>query len=299
MTWIAFLLVFFSVFLHAGWSFLSKSTRPSGAFFLLSSSTAALLLLPVFLASDWRGLGVLPFRFWLLLTGSGCFEILYCLGLAYAYRRCDISLAYPLARALPVLLVAAVTAVFGIGRFPGVVALAGMAVITAGCLLLPLDGRFQWTSYCNRAVLFILLAAAGTTGYTIVDSVSMALLRESAVQSALRSSLQYIFMIESLIAVGLAVYVQLVPVERREFRRLFLKSPYPLISGACSASAYLLILIAMGHVSNVSFIQAFRQMSLPLGVLAGILLLKERCSREKLFGVALIVIGLMMTAFGR
>ena len=41
MTLTAFLLVFLSVFLHAIWNFLSKKTNPSGAFYLLSSTTAA------------------------------------------------------------------------------------------------------------------------------------------------------------------------------------------------------------------------------------------------------------------
>ena len=39
----AFLLILFSVFLHAGWNFLSKANRPSKAFFMLANLTIALL----------------------------------------------------------------------------------------------------------------------------------------------------------------------------------------------------------------------------------------------------------------
>ena len=60
-----------------------------------------------------------------------------------------------------------------------------------------------------------------------------------------------------------------------------------------SSSAYALILLAMGFVTNVSYIQAFRQMSLPLGVLAGVFILKEPCSQAKLIGIILIVAGLI------
>lgn len=118
MSWTAFFLVLVSVFLHAGWNFLSKSGRPSAAFYLVMSMTSATIWLPFFLFSGLDA-GKLPFSFWLYWIGSGVCEVLYVLGLFKAYSKCDISMAYPLARALPVLMVAAVTIVFGIGRFRG------------------------------------------------------------------------------------------------------------------------------------------------------------------------------------
>ena len=51
----------------------------------------------------------------------------------------------------------------------------------------------------------------------------------------------------------------------------------------------------MGLVTNISFLQVFRQMSLPLGVAAGILILHEKVSVPKIVGTALIVCGLVMT----
>jgi drug/metabolite transporter (DMT)-like permease len=60
--------------------------------------------------------------------------------------------------------------------------------------------------------------------------------------------------------------------------------------------AYSLVVLAMPQVSNVSFVQAFRQMSLPLGVAAGIFILKEKCPPVRLAGVAAVVTGLIITA---
>lgn len=54
----------------------------------------------------------------------------------------------------------------------------------------------------------------------------------------------------------------------------------------------------MAYVTNVSYIQAFRQMSLPLGFFAGILILKESHSTPKVFGIVLIVLGLIMVSLG-
>lgn len=84
--------------------------------------------------------------------------------------------------------------------------------------------------------------------------------------------------------------------ERAEFRRLFLKSAYPSLAGIFASGCYILILLAMGHVTNVSFIQAFRQMSLPLGVLAGIFILKESHAPVKLIGIGLVIAGLVMVS---
>ena len=195
-------------------------------------------------------------------------------------------------------MVAAVTLLFGIGTPPSGLALGGMGIIFAGCILLPLKTMrdFHWKTYASKAIFFILMIAAGTTGYTILDSQASAMLQALPGETTLIKSLVYLFFIELGIALSLAGYVAMIPLERQEFKRLFLRSPYPLLTGLCSSSAYALILLAMGRVSNVSYIQAFRQMSLPLGVLAGIVLLKETPAKPKLAGVALIVIGLVITA---
>ena len=95
MTLTAFLLIFVSVFLHAGWNFISKKSTPSAAFYMLSSATAALIWFGFFLHSG-ISCSALPGRFWWILAFSWFGEMLYCIGLAYGYRRGDISLVYPL-----------------------------------------------------------------------------------------------------------------------------------------------------------------------------------------------------------
>jgi uncharacterized membrane protein len=58
------------------------------------------------------------------------------------------------------------------------------------------------------------------------------------------------------------------------------------------------VLLAMGFVSNVSYLQAFRQISLPLGVLAGIFLLRERPGAPRMTGIVLVLAGLVLVALG-
>ncbi len=54
----------------------------------------------------------------------------------------------------------------------------------------------------------------------------------------------------------------------------------------------------MAIVSNVSYVAAFRQLSIPIGAGFGIVLLKEPCHKPRICGVATILIGLIMVGMG-
>lgn len=296
MTLKAFILIFASVFMHAAWNFMSKKESPTAVFYLLAAAAGTVFWLPW---SFFCGIDVsaLPVKFWIVFLISNFFEVLYFTALARGYRRGDISLVYPLGRALPVLMIAMLTVAFHIGRTPSRIALAGMGIIFAGCVIMPLESwrDMRVRTYCTRVLFWVLMIAAGTTGYTIFDSMAMAALRDVPGRSELFKSLFYIFMVEAGVAVSL-----LPVLFRREARREMKKISvtwFPYAAGIFSASAYVLILLAMNEVSNVSYLQAFRQMSLPLGMLAGVFLLRESCSPPKVVGIVLLVGGLVMTCF--
>jgi len=86
-----------------------------------------------------------------------------------------------------------------------------------------------------------------------------------------------------------------IPEENKHFSwKLFIHGPAYIV-GIGAAGAYWLVLLAMVHVTNFSFVQVFRQMSLPVGLLMGIIFLHEKCHLPKLLGVSLIVLGLIIT----
>ena len=68
-----------------------------------------------------------------------------------------------------------------------------------------------------------------------------------------------------------------------------------MLAGIFASLSYVLVLIAMNYVTNVSFVQAFRQMGLVFAMLAGFFILKERCTLPKLIGCALIIAGLILS----
>ena len=69
----------------------------------------------------------------------------------------------------------------------------------------------------------------------------------------------------------------------------------PFAAGAFASLTYITVLIAMNYVSNVSYVQVFRQLGLIFGLLGGIFILKERPALPKFIGVVLIITGLIIT----
>jgi len=295
MTFTAFLLILISVFLHVSWNLLSKATRPSAAFYIILSIDAAVITVPfLFLARvSWGALGI---GFWTFLLLSIIANVFYYSGLFSAYKHGDISLVYPLARALPVLMTALVTLLFGIGKAPSLTALLGMAIVFFGCIIMPLKrwSDFHPRNYITPALGSILIAACGTTCYTIFDSISIPVMNQASKGNVLSVSGAYMVLLEAGIAAGLSVHLIFRKEERYNFK-ILLKSWSPHISGLFTAAAYMLVLIAMPMVTNVSFVQVFRQIGLPMSVLAGVFLLHENCSFPRIIGMIAVVSGLIIT----
>lgn len=55
----------------------------------------------------------------------------------------------------------------------------------------------------------------------------------------------------------------------------------------------------MGYVENVSYIQVFRQLSLPIGMVLGFIFLKEKVTIQRIIAIILIMLGLAITTIGK
>jgi drug/metabolite transporter (DMT)-like permease len=227
---------------------------------------------------------------------------LYDISLANAYRRGDVSLVYPLKRSLPVLLVPCICFLIRYGKPLSLLTVVGMIIIAIGCFVLPLKpaGASSTKSFTRAALLCIVLASIGTTGYTIIDSMGLALLKDGATHYApvtaalLYVSFEYLF--------GMMFLIPYVACSRREKHQLRMiwkySRHYPLMTGIIITSSYILVLLAMQFATNVSYVVAFRQSSILLGVLLGIFILKEQATRFKIIGVVLIFAGLVLAGIG-
>ena len=66
------------------------------------------------------------------------------------------------------------------------------------------------------------------------------------------------------------------------------------LSGFGIYLAYGLVLLAMNYVKNVTYVAAFRQLSIPIGALLGIFFLKEPVYTPKTIGIIFIFIGVIL-----
>ncbi|MBT6149017.1 MAG: multidrug DMT transporter permease, partial [Gemmatimonadetes bacterium] len=112
MSTLALVLVIVSAILHAGWNYIGKTRTPTAAFFAVANATGFVVLLPLLLMHH-KAVAAWPDSVWGWIVLTGAFQAIYCGALARAYRAGDISVAYPLARSSPVLVVMVTTFLLG------------------------------------------------------------------------------------------------------------------------------------------------------------------------------------------
>lgn len=298
----AIVLLAISAAMHATWNWLVKKQHPSAAFFLLANAIGTLALLPVALCFS-EALPLIPARVWALTALTGFFMAVYYAGLAGAYRSGDMSLAYPLARSSPILVLTVTALLLGEGKQIGWGCIAGVVLVFGGCMLLPMARfrDFRLRNYLNTCCAFALVAALGTTGYTIVDDRALKVLRAlpGGVLNAYSAPLLYIVMQGLAAALWQTLYVACSRREREALRRDWAAARrMAVIVGVGIYLTYPLALAAMAFVRNVSYVAAFRQLSIPIGAVMAFVLLKERAPAPKLTGLLLLLTGLLLVALG-
>ncbi len=302
MSPLAIALVLLSAFLHAGWNLLSKHRNSSASFFLVASLAGALLLSPSLVLYSGTLLQISPhLRILLLITGL--FQALYYTALAGAYRAGDISIAYPISRSVPVILVFIVTMILGRGEQISRLLAAGIFLVVSGCFLIPLRRftDFHLKNYLNPTCGLALLAAAGVAGYSVIDDEALHQLRTDTDMMIGNTRLTILY--TCLEALASALWLFLFAVLRRKGRSdlgrvLRNNIVHAAVAGVVIHLTYLIVLVSLAFASNVTYVVAFRQISIPLGAMLGILVLKETPYPPKLAGVGIMCIGLMMVAVG-
>jgi drug/metabolite transporter (DMT)-like permease len=299
MTPTAVLLIAVSAIAHALWNWLGKRENSSAAFFMAANMMGWLCLLPV-LAFAARAVPAMLASAWWLILVTGFFQALYYSSLSRAYRDGDLSMVYPIVRSAAVLFVTLANVGLGRAGQLGPLAIAGIGLIAAGILLLP-HARFRditLRGFRSRGVLFALLAAVGTMGYSIVDDHALRLLRPALAPMAPTVTTLLFALFEGVsTSAWLGGFVLIAP-KQRAFRLASGQLRPALLSGIAIFTAYSLVLIAMGFARNVTYIVAFRQMSIPIGVLLGLAVLREPLNPPKIAGVLTVTAGLVLVAVG-
>ena len=302
MTLTAIILILISAFTHVGWNLLCKREHPSSAFFLLVNTFGTLCLIPALILFG-SAIPTFPTSVWLLLIATGIFQTIYILGLANAYQRGDLSILYPIARSSPVIVVIIVTLFFDRADQISTQCIWGIALVVIGMFILPMKhlSDFHIDNYLTSSVLFALMAAFASAGYSIIDDEALRFLRDTPALpiAGWQATILYAFFEGLITSLWLGIWVLF---QKRGhilmWEILKTRASRALLAGAGMAVAYTLVLISLAFVSNISYAVTFRQISIPLGTIFGILCLKEPGYTPKYLGTAIIFTGLVLVGTG-
>lgn len=301
MTAAAIVIVLVSALAHAGWNLFGKKVSPSGAFFWHSTLWGVLLTVPV-LVYQHRLLSQLDSGVWWLVVVTGFFQATYLSCLAAAYRHGELSVVYPLARSSPLLILLVGTLFLGTADAITGAAVTGIVLIVAGCVILPMQKfrDFRLANYRNLATLFALLAAASTAGYSIVDDNATEQMRGLLAGQALDAEVALVFVIlqawSALAWLGVGLLFQ--KTERRLLRELTSNWRSTMAAGVLILGTYAMVVWAMAYADDVSYVVAFRQISIPISVALGWYFLGETIQAPKILGVLTILVGLLLVVLG-
>jgi len=281
-------LILCSTFMHAGWNLLARRQRSELIFFnRLLAAVVILGFAPAVLSEVLTP--SLTSRAWACVIGSGVFAALYFFALARAYGSSDFTVVYPVARSLPVLFVALGDVLRG--RYPTTIGWLGISLVVCGCFFAPLHSfrGFSLRRYFNRASLWMLITALGTVGYTLLDKIAAENIQQGPVTAAVYGcmffSLTWIF------------YLLFLHVFRSREEKKISDSvgwKLPVVAGILNFGGYWLILWAYQLSEHASYIVAFRQFSIVIGVILAFLIYREKGLAVRLAGTFLLTLGLIL-----
>ena len=284
------LLVLLSAIIHASWNLIIRSRNLSRQFLRIPLLIGIIGLPPV-LWLEWHG-RALPGVVWGLLVVTGLFQACYYLGLAMGYQSGDFTVVYPLVRALPVLFIGLFD--FLRGHAPSGVAWIGMILVAMGCLIIPHTTwrTLRWRAYGNRTILWVVVAALGTVGYSAADKLAAEFVTPGAVDAARYFVLELIFCMPPF-AVALRLMGQ--PIGLQPWRHGW---GWPLLAACGTFLSYWLILWAYQGTDHASYVVAIRQISIVIGTILGTMLFQEPARGLRIPAAMLITTGIIMVALG-
>ena len=279
------LLVLAAAVCHATWNIFVKRINAGAELVWLFSVVSLVLYLPlaIWVGLSWTGLTFLTFT---AIAVSTLIHLGYFLLLQTGYRRGDLSLVYPTARATgPLLSTTMAVLILGEAVTPQIA--AGGGIIIFGVLMLT-NRRGRLVSEHALASLGFGLGAGILIGsYTVWDAWSVSVLLIPPLL------LDY--------ANAIARTVLLAPVAYRRWNRVIeiwqTHRVGVFVIAIFSPLAYILVLYAMTF-TPVIYVAPIRETSVLMGVLAGSLLLGEGHLKWRLSWAVVILFGVVLLAAG-
>jgi len=274
-------LVIGAAVIHAGWNALAKRAADPLAFLWCAGVVGTVLYLPgvisVLVVGGFR-LAALPF-----VIATIVLHAAYFFTLGRAYRSGDLSIVYPIARGLGVVLVP-IVAFVALDERLSPTGVLGISLVVAGIVTL------HWPRKAARLIApgtgWAIATGITIAAYSLVDKAGVARL----------SPLAYIGLME----LGASIVLAPAMLARREGLRHEWRANRGAIlaAGILSPGAYLLVLFAF-QLSKAAYIVAGREVSIVFSAVIGSLWMKEGRLGQRLVGAAVVAAGVACVALAR
>lgn len=271
----AFSLVLLSAILHACWNFFTKRA--------VANKIATLWF-------GWMVAGVISFPFAVYVTDFSQVSVtwipyfiatciihaIYIFLLGWAYSIGEMSLIYPMARGFGIIVTVIIVLSFGMDKI-SIKGFAGICLLSFGILMVAIK---RIRDFEKRAAMKVaLMTGFCVSMYSIVDKLSI-------------EYIPPVFYISVMFVLSPLLLTPYMSTRLAAQTRLVLTSHklYSGMIGIVSLLTYLLILFALQQ-SPTSYVVALREISIVLGCILSIWILKEERNKRKLIGIIVILIG--------
>ncbi|KQP19580.1 EamA family transporter [Pseudorhodoferax sp. Leaf267] len=286
MSFLTFSMVVLAALIHATWNLLAKRAAHAGPAFVAATNVVSCMV-------------YLPWVAWLLarntlpwsgpvvacIVASGLLHLAYSLCLQKGYRVADLSVVYPVARGTGPLL-SSIGAFVLLGETPTGRGLLGLAAIVLGIGLIATQGRLAMFRQARalQGVRWGGATGALIAGYTVVDAYGVKTL---GIQAVILDWCSNMVRLCVLLPWMLRNRANAVAAMRGHWG-------LALAVGALSPLSYILVLEALELGAPLSVVAPTREMSMMVGALLGMVVLKERVGPGRALGCALLALGVVL-----
>lgn len=290
MTLPALLLVVTAALLHASWNLLAKRAAKAGAVFVSAYNLVACVAYApwVFYLLGHSGFRwTWPILGFLLL--SALIHLAYSLCLQRGYQVADLSVVYPIARGTGPML-SSVGAFLLLREMPSGEGLGGLALVVLGIGLIATAGDLSAFRRPGGAAGVRWGAATGglIACYTVSDAYTVKVLAVAPVLLDWFSNSIRFFLLGPVVLAN--------PPRALEVMRGHWWTAIGV--GLLSPMGYILVLAALSSGAPLSLVAPMREMSMMVGALMGMLILRERISASRLVGCAILICGVVLLSAG-
>jgi drug/metabolite transporter (DMT)-like permease len=291
MAFASLLLVVLASFIHASWNLLAKRAASVGPVFVFAYNLIAciayapwvlyLLMRGEGIVWTWAGVG--------FVVLSGLIHLAYSLCLQRGYQVADLSVVYPVARGTGPML-STLGAFLILGERPSGQGVFGLVLVIVGIGLIATQGNLSaFRRPGGQAGVRWGTATGGLiASYTVVDAFAVKTLGIAPVVLDWFSNLLRFFLLAPLVIAD-------------PRRALDAMRGYWWIAigvGLLSPLSYILVLAALTSGAPLSLVAPMREMSMMVGALMGMLILREQVGPWRLAGCGVLIAGVILLSGG-